>query len=67
MKRSTSSAKLSSQQIRAIKASPAGKLPRFIQGGFYSDKNVSASVGGRIGKVGGTIGMNPMQMNTQAR
>lgn len=47
----------SPQQIRSIKQSPKGKLPRFLQGGVYKDKNV-ASVGGKVGNVGGSIGIN---------
>lgn len=47
--------KFSPAQIRSIKQSPKGVLPKFLQGGLYKDKNV-VSVGGRAGKIGGTIG-----------
>ena len=47
--------KFSTAQITAIKNSPKGVLPKFIQGGIYKDKNVT-SVGGKVGNVGGTIG-----------
>jgi hypothetical protein len=49
--------KLSSQQIRAIKQSPKGVLPKFITAGVYNSKKV-ASVGVKIGKVGGSVGIN---------
>lgn len=52
---------LSSQQIRAIKQSPKGKLPGFINGGPYKEGSIK-SFGGTIGTknnfVGGTIGMD---------
>ena len=47
--------KFTSQQIKAIKDSPKGVVPKFITGGVYKDKNV-VSVGAKVGKVGGTIG-----------
>ncbi len=47
--------KFTPQQIKAIKDSPKGQLPKFVSGGVYKDKDV-VSVGGRVGNVGGTIG-----------
>jgi len=41
-------------QITAIKDSPKGQVPKFMAG-VYNTKQV-ASVGGKVGKVGGTIG-----------
>ncbi len=48
---------LSSQQIRSIKNSPKGKLPRFITVGLGKGPGV-VSVGGKIGPVGAAIGLD---------
>jgi hypothetical protein len=49
---------LTPQQITAIKNSPKGKAPAFIRLGTYKDANVSGSMGGHIGPIGGTLGID---------
>lgn len=48
--------RFSPQQVRAIRNAPKGKVPPFVTAGIGTGPGV-VSVGGRVGNIGGAIGM----------